>query len=60
VAAALGLRRLRAAAATGALLWLRDEDVSISFKASGSGAKNLFLSEFGPQLRLNNIAELAT
>jgi hypothetical protein len=60
VAAALGLHRLRAAAATGALLWLRDEDVSISFKASGGGAKNLFLSEFGPQLRLNNIAELAT
>jgi uncharacterized protein YgbK (DUF1537 family) len=60
VRTALGMTALRAVGQTGPLLWLQNDSLSISFKTPGSGAKNLFLSEFEPHLRLNNIAELAT
>jgi uncharacterized protein YgbK (DUF1537 family) len=55
---ALGIKSLRAVSATGPLLWLKHETLAISFKPSGAGGKNLFLSEFEPHLRLNDIAEL--
>jgi len=55
---ALGIQNLRAVSATGTLIWLKHETLAISFKPSGAGGKNLFLSEFEPHLSLNNIAEL--
>jgi len=60
VRAALGISQLRATAMTGPLLWGQDENFAISFKSPGSGGKNLFLSDFEPHLRLNNIAELTS
>jgi uncharacterized protein YgbK (DUF1537 family) len=57
---ALGLKNLRAVSATGTLIWLKHETLAISFKLSGAGGKNLFLSEFEPHLSLNNIAELTS
>jgi uncharacterized protein YgbK (DUF1537 family) len=60
VCAALGVTVLRAAALSDGLFWLQHERLSISIIPPGAGGKNLFLSEFGPHLRLNNIAELAS
>ncbi len=57
VITALEIQNVTVGAAFGPLTWLRTETLAISIKPSGAGTKNLFLSEFGPQIRLNATAE---
>jgi uncharacterized protein YgbK (DUF1537 family) len=57
VIGALGLERLVAGAAFEGLRWLQAPGLAICVKPGGAGPKNLFLSEFGPQIRLNAPAE---
>lgn len=56
--AALGVKRLQTCLQTSQFLWLRDEKFVISIKPPRAGGKTLFLSEFEPQLSLNDIAEM--
>jgi uncharacterized protein YgbK (DUF1537 family) len=56
VLAALGVRTLTAGAAWGKLRWLNAGSVDFCIKPSGTGAKNLFLPELEPQIRLNEPA----
>jgi uncharacterized protein YgbK (DUF1537 family) len=55
--AALGITRLVAGAGFGPLRWLQDGAVAFCLKPAGVGTKNLFLSEFEPQIRLNEDAK---
>jgi len=57
VIAALGIQNVTVGAQIGPLTWLQHENIAIGIKPSGAGTKNLFLSEFGPQIRLNATAE---
>jgi uncharacterized protein YgbK (DUF1537 family) len=57
VIAALGIQNVTVGASIGPLTWLHHGDMAICIKPSGAGTKNLFLSEFGPQIRLNATAE---
>lgn len=57
VISALGIQNVTVGAALGPLTWLHHENIAICIKPSGAGTKNLFLSEFGPQIRLNATAE---
>jgi uncharacterized protein YgbK (DUF1537 family) len=50
---ALDVTRLIVGAGFGPFRWLRAGDVAFCFKPAGAGNKNLFLSEFEPQNRLN-------
>jgi uncharacterized protein YgbK (DUF1537 family) len=54
---ALAVRELTVGAAFGPLRWLEGEGIALCVKPGGVGAKNLFLSEFEPQIRLNATAE---
>jgi uncharacterized protein YgbK (DUF1537 family) len=54
---ALGLTRLTVGAGFGPLRWLQDGQVAFCLKPAGIGSKNLFLSEFEPQIRLNEEAK---
>jgi uncharacterized protein YgbK (DUF1537 family) len=53
----LGITRLTNGAGFGPLRWLNGVtgagEVALCFKPAGAGGKNLFLSEFEPQIRLN-------
>jgi len=53
----LGIGRFTAGASEAGLRWLGAQNYSFLLKPSGFGAKNLFLGEFGPQIRLNAAAE---
>jgi uncharacterized protein YgbK (DUF1537 family) len=53
----LGVTRLTTNAGFGPLRWLQGDTVSLCFKPAGAGGKNLFLSEFEPQNRLNEEAK---
>jgi len=55
----LGITRLTAGAGFGPLRWLQARDVAFCFKPAGAGTRNLFLSEFEPQNRLNEEAKSA-
>jgi uncharacterized protein YgbK (DUF1537 family) len=57
VIAALRIQNVTVGAPLGPLTWLHHENLAIAIKPSGAGTKNLFLSEFGPQIRLNATAE---
>jgi uncharacterized protein YgbK (DUF1537 family) len=57
VISALAIGNVTVGAAFGPLTWLQAGNFAISIKPSGAGTKNLFLSEFGPQIRLNATAE---
>lgn len=54
---ALGLTTLTLGAAFGMLRWLHAPGLALCVKPGGAGPKNLFLAEFGPQIRLNAPAE---
>lgn len=60
ILARLGVRYLTAGAAESGLRWLGAKDVNFLLKPGGWGDKNLFLGEFGPQIRLNAAAECAS
>ena len=53
----LGVSQLTAGAAQDGLRWLRGGDYNFLLKPGGFGDQNLFLGEFGPQIRLNAAAE---
>jgi uncharacterized protein YgbK (DUF1537 family) len=57
VIAALGVETLTVGAGFAGLRWLQSATFAIAVKPGGAGGKNLFLSEFGPQIRLNATAE---
>jgi len=57
VVTALGIQNVTIGAPFGPLTWLHHQNIAICIKPSGAGTKNLFLSEFGPQIRLNATAE---
>jgi len=57
VIAAVGIQNVTVGAPFGPLTWLHLKDIALCIKPSGAGTKNLFLSEFGPQIRLNATAE---
>jgi uncharacterized protein YgbK (DUF1537 family) len=54
---ALGITRLTVGAGFGPLRWLQDDNIALCLKPAGVGSKNLFLSEFEPQIRLNEDAK---
>lgn len=54
----LGVKNLTAAATTpSGLRWFQAGDRRLLIKPTGAGTKNLFLDEFGPQIRLNAAAQ---
>ncbi len=54
----LGVKNLTAAATTpSALRWFQAGERRLLLKPTGAGSKNLFLDEFGPQIRLNAAAQ---
>ncbi len=57
VLAALGITQLTRGADCGPISWLQNEKFSMCIKPEGIGPKNLFLTSFEPQLRLNETSE---
>jgi uncharacterized protein YgbK (DUF1537 family) len=57
VLSALGIEQVVAGAAFEGLRWLQAPGLAICVKHGAAGPRNLFLSEFGPQIRLNAPAE---
>jgi uncharacterized protein YgbK (DUF1537 family) len=60
ILARLGVRNLTAGAAESGLRWVGANHTHFLLKPGGWGEKNLFLGEFGPQIRLNATAECAS
>jgi uncharacterized protein YgbK (DUF1537 family) len=56
----LGVTRLRTGAAQGQLRWLQGGDYNFLLKPGGFGGRDLFLDDFGPQIRLNAADNIAS